>query len=106
MQPARSIPLVVQFVLILSGIVACSFLLVYALLGWVLEGPALQRWAREAASVGAWVGTGLTIVTVLVVAISYALGGRVRQLLHWVLAGQCLFAWLQVALIALFSVGV
>jgi len=57
---------VTQFVLLLSPVVMSCFYLVYALTGWIVEGRDKLKWALEAPGVALWVGTGITIYSLIV----------------------------------------
>ena len=65
---AKPISPVTQFVLLLTPVVMSCFFLVYALTGWIVEGRDMLNWALEAPGVATWVGAGLMLYCLAVLA--------------------------------------
>lgn len=77
--PQRPVGPVTQFALLLVPIVMNCFLLIYTVLGWVIEGRDKLNWTVEAGGVALWVGLGLTAFCVLVIAWVRLVGGAWRH---------------------------
>ena len=59
---------VVQFVLLIVPVVMTGFYLVYSLTGLILEGNAKLNWSLEALEVSYWVGGGIALYSLCVIA--------------------------------------
>lgn len=57
-----------QFVLLLTPVVMSCFFLVFSLTGWIVEGRDKLTWALEAPGVALWVGAGIIIYSLVVMA--------------------------------------
>ncbi len=65
--PARVSP-VLQFVLLIVPIVMNGFFTVYTITGWLVEGQYRINWSIEAPNVALYVGAGVTLFCLLVLA--------------------------------------
>jgi hypothetical protein len=72
--PKPNLPLTVQFFIYLLPVIPNSFLLVYWLLGLVLEGDDKIKWSNESAQVALGVG-GTTLLFVALVLVVLRLRG-------------------------------
>lgn len=59
---------VLQFVLLLSPVVMNGFFTVYVLTGWLLDGQDRFNWSIEAPRVAYWVGGGIVLYSLAVLA--------------------------------------
>lgn len=84
-----------QFTLLIVPVVMNCFLLVYALTGWFIEGRDKLNWSLEATGVAFWVGLGIPLYGVLVVAWTRLMGGGWR---HPLVVSSALHAALALAL--------
>ena len=75
----RAVGHVTQFALLIVPIVVNGFLLVYALTGWFIDGRDKLNWSLEAGGVAYWVGLGVPVYGVLVVAWTRLMGGAWRH---------------------------
>lgn len=64
----RNISPILQFVLLIVPLVMSGFYTVYALTGVILDGRDKFNWSLEAESVAIYVGAGICIFSVLVLA--------------------------------------
>jgi len=78
-QTARPVGPVAQFALLLVPIVMSCFFLVYALMGWVIEGRDKLNWSLEAVGVAFWVGLGIPAYALLTIAWTRLMGGPWRH---------------------------
>lgn len=62
---------VLQFVLLMVPVVMTGFYLVYSLTGLILEGSHKLNWSLEALNVSVWVGSGITLYSLCVIAFAY-----------------------------------
>lgn len=68
---SRRVHPVTQFVLLIVPVVMSGFYLVYSLTGLILEGKAKLNWSLEALEVSAWVGGGIAIYSLCVMAYAF-----------------------------------
>jgi len=94
-EQARAVGPVTQFALLIVPIVMNCFLLVYALTGWVIDGRDRLNWSLEADGVAFWVGLGVPLYGVLVIAWTRLMGGSWR---HPLVISSALHAVLALAL--------
>lgn len=91
----RAVGPVTQFALLIVPIVMNCFLLVYALTGWVVDGRDHLNWSLEAGGVAFWVGLGVPLFGVLVIAWTRLMGGGWR---HPLIVSSALHGLLSLAL--------
>lgn len=63
---------VIEFVLLIVPVVMSGFFLVYALTGLILEGRDKLNWSLEALDVAMWVGGGISLYSLCVIAFAFS----------------------------------
>lgn len=68
---ARPISPILQFILLIVPTVMTGFFMVYSLTGLILEGRDKYNWSLEAVTVSVRVGVGISLFSLLVLALAW-----------------------------------
>ena len=69
--PVRPISPILQFILLIVPTVMTGFFMVYSLTGLILEGRDKYNWSLEAVTVSVRVGVGISVFSLLVLALAW-----------------------------------